>query len=107
MKMSECEVIQVDNLSSDTVAGLAKMYVKTRMSSCSQSQFDDYLSKASDAGLMEVEAVKQALFMAVFNEMAIEAVVALIDEKAPPAKSELEIAMDNLVRKPKKKKSQA
>ncbi len=81
MSDSTCDVIQIDNMTDDLMVSMLDAFVSTKLSRCSQSHYADYKQQATDAGFRDIEIVKHALFMAAFNEVTIDAIMAAVDRQ--------------------------
>ena len=83
----ECDTLGIEGMTDELLVHAINSYVNSRMTRCSQSQFRDYLQRSLDAGLRDIEAYKHALFMAAFNEVALDAVMDAIERAdVPPIK---------------------
>jgi hypothetical protein len=69
-----CVTIELDGISSDTIRGLIRGFITSRLTRCSQEQFDITLQSSLAEGIEEDAAYNKALHAAVLNEMILEAV---------------------------------
>jgi hypothetical protein len=69
-----CVTLELDRISSDTIRGLIRGFITSRLNRCSQEQFDITLQSSLAEGIEEDTAYDKALHAAVLNEMILEAI---------------------------------
>lgn len=75
VKVSKCEVIELGRMPDETIQGLVQVFVTSKLTRCSQEQFEVSLENAISKGLDKNVAYEQALHAAVLNEVILEAIV--------------------------------
>lgn len=78
--MSDCVNLTIDGMTDELLIDLIQAFVSRQFTRCSQDKFHTTIEDGDKICLRGVELYKHALFMAVVNELTLEACVDAIDK---------------------------